>query len=133
MRRSRTGNQNAFSPKLTEEFPMHKFSKTLGAAAIVGAAALAMQPAHAWWGGGPWGGGPGGLGDDFMGDGFGDFNMNMSGRGNGYGRGYNYYQPYYGYPYGGYGYPYGGGYGAPYGYAPYGAPMAPPAPQAPAK
>ena len=38
---------------------MKRFAKTLGVAAIVGAAAVAMQPAHAWWGGGPWGGGPG--------------------------------------------------------------------------
>ncbi|MET0092777.1 MAG: sulfur globule family protein, partial [Sedimenticola sp.] len=53
-------------------------------------------------------------------DGFGDFNMNFSGRSSAYGRGngYGYGAPYY-------------GYGAPYGYAPYG--YAPVAPVAPAK
>ncbi|MBF0256002.1 MAG: sulfur globule family protein [Gammaproteobacteria bacterium] len=106
---------------------MRKFNKILGAAAIAGAAAITMQSAHAW---GPWGGGPGGWnnGNDWFGDGFGDFNMNMSGRGNGWGRGYNSYAPYYGAPYGYGGYPYGG-YGGYPGYAPYGAPVAPRAPQ----
>ncbi|OQX36654.1 MAG: sulfur globule protein CV1, partial [Candidatus Sedimenticola endophacoides] len=61
---------------------MRKMTKMIGVAAIAGAAALAMQPAQAWWGGpwggGPWGGGPwgnNGWGDGW-GDGFGDFNMN---------------------------------------------------------
>ena len=105
---------------------MQKFSKILGAAAIAAAASLAMQPANAWWG--PWNNGYGG--NDWFGDGFGDFNMNMSGRGNGWGRGYNQYYPYYGGPYG-YGYPYHGG--APYWGAPYAAPVAPAAPQPEAK
>jgi len=115
---------------------MRKLSTALGIAAIVGAAAVSVQSAHAWWGGGPWGGGPGwgnsGWGDDWLGDGWGDFNMSMSGGGHGYGRGYgrNYYGygpygwggpwGYGGYPYGGWGgYPYGGwGGGYPYGVAP---------------
>lgn len=115
---------------------MQKLNKVLGAALIAGAAALTMQPAHAWWG--PWGGGPGGWGNnnDWLGDGSGDFSMNMSGsgRGNSYNRYQGYGNPYYGgYGYPGYGYgPYGHpGYG--YGYAPYGAPMAPVAPAAPAQ
>ncbi len=118
---------------------MRKFSKVTAAAAFAVVAAFAMQPAHAWWG--PGWGGPGGGGNDWMGDGFGDFNMNMSGRSNAWGRGH--YDRYYGHPYGGYyGAPYGygapHGYGAPRGYgvppgygAPYGAPPRPPAPVAP--
>ncbi|OQX32467.1 MAG: sulfur globule protein CV1, partial [Candidatus Sedimenticola endophacoides] len=49
-------------------------TKMIGVAAIAGAAALAMQPAQAWWGGpwggGPWGGGP--WGNNGWGDGWGD-------------------------------------------------------------
>jgi hypothetical protein len=97
--------------------------KNLIKAASIATLLAASASANAW---GPWGGGPGGWGDDWFGDGFGDFNMNMSARGNGWGRGYNYYRPYYYGPYG-YGYPY---YGAPYGYAPYAAPAAPAAPAA---
>lgn len=71
-----------------------------------------------------------------FGDGWGDFNMNMSGGGRGWGRGHNRYRDYYGYgsPYG-WGGPWGYGapYGAPYyggGYSPYAAPAAPMPPAA---
>jgi len=127
--------------------PSTAFGKDLmpRVAALLGVSASAS----AFWGGGPWGGSPWGGGgndwwNDMMGDGYGDFNMNMSGGGRGFGRGYNRYRDYYGYgPYGGYGGgPWGGGYGgygAPYyggGYpyaAPYGAPPAAPAAPAPAE
>ena len=114
---------------------MSKMKKALCAAALVGAVALPMSSANAWWGGGPWDGWGNGWGN-------GDMSFSMSGRGNAYGNGYGYpgyygygpgywgpgygYGPYYGGP--GYGYPppppaYGG-YGYP-GYG-YGAPPAPP-------
>lgn len=91
---------------------MNKISHLAASAAL----ALCASSANAWWGGpGGWGNG-----NDWLGDGFGDmdFSMNFSGRGNSWGRGNNYYAPYY------YGY-------APYGYAPvapYG--VAPDAPEA---
>ena len=104
---------------------MQKFSKLLSVAAIAGAAAFSMSSAQAWWGGGPWGGYPGsGWGgndwwNDMFGDGYGDFNMNMSGGGRGWGRGRNVWRDYHGYgPYGWGGGPWGGypygGYGVPY-------------------
>jgi len=69
---------------------MRKLSKAAALAGILSVTAVASS-ANAWWG--PWGNGPGygsGLGDTFgdvFGDMFGDFNMNMSGRTHGYGRG----------------------------------------------
>ncbi len=108
---------------------MRSFAKLISVAAIVGAVAVAANPVQAW--GGPDGGngwsngnGVGDVWDDMLDDGSGDFNMNMSGNGNGrdYGdaRGYGGYS---GYGYGGY-----PGYGAPGyaapggGYPGYGAP-----------
>ncbi len=99
--------------------------KNLIKAASVATLLAASASAQAWWG--PWGGGPGGWGgDDWFGDGWGGMSFSMSVRGNGWGRGYNYYRPYYYGPYG-YGYPYTG---APYGYAPPVVPAAPAAKQA---
>lgn len=98
--------------------------KNLIKAASIATLLAASASAQAWWGG-PWGNN-GWNDNSWFGDGFGDFNMSMSGRGNGWGRGYNSYNPYYYGPYG-YGYP---AYGAPYGYAPYAAPAAPAAPAA---
>jgi len=75
--------------------------------------------------------------NDMFGDGWGDFNMNMSGGGRGWGRGYNRYRDYYGYgPYGwggpwsGYGAPY---YGGGYPHMPFAVPPVPTAPTTPDK
>ena len=112
---------------------MKHIAKVAAVAAIVGASALPMQSAQAWWGGpGGWGGGPWSGFTDM----FGDIDANFSSRGWGRGSGYGY--PYYGYGYGGYpgyggwggypggwgGYPGYGGYPGAYG-APYGVPAAP--------
>jgi len=87
---------------------MKSIMKTAVAAAIVGAAALPLQSANAWWGG-PGGSGYGGGPWSGMTDMFGDVDANFSSRGWGRGSGYGY--PNYGYGYGGYGYPGGwGGY-----------------------
>nr|VFJ63018.1 MAG: hypothetical protein BECKFW1821C_GA0114237_100373 [Candidatus Kentron sp. FW] len=102
---------------------MKLVSKTLAAALIAGASALPMQAANAFF---------------MTPDGYGSFGpwnwseYGMSNRGGGWGGG-----GYYGgtpYGYGGYrgGYPYGGGYGHPYGYAPYGYGFPAPAHPAPA-
>lgn len=93
------------------------------------AAAFSMTSANAWFGNG-YNNGWNDMMNDMMGDGA--FDMNMSARGNGWGRNnWRDYMNHYGYPSYGYGYPYGG-YGYPYGapVAPYG--VAPVAPQAPA-
>ncbi|OOZ39950.1 hypothetical protein BOW53_09540 [Solemya pervernicosa gill symbiont] len=96
---------------------MKKLIKVAAAAAIVGAMALPMQSANAFWGpfdtwdapwnngGGPWGGGPWGGGPGYYGGG-----------------------PWGGYPGYGYGGPWGGGYPGGYGYPRYAVPVAPPAP-----
>ncbi len=100
---------------------MKTLTKTLAAAAIVGAS---ITSAQAWWGGGPWStwnnGGAPWTGFTDM---FGDIDANFSRRGWGRGHGYGY--PYYGYGYGPYGfagphgYPYVGGPAlAPYAVAP---------------
>ena len=79
--------------------------KVATTAAILGAAAMTMTSAHAWWG-------P--FDDDCWGGNRYCNRYDNRGYGDGYGRGYNSYMPY---------------YGAPYGYAPYGyAPLPPPAP-----
>ncbi len=116
---------------------MKKLATVAAVAVLLGASASVS----AWWGGGPgWGGLPGNSWNnnnwrnDMLGDGWGDFNMNMSGGGRGWGRGYNRYRDHSGYgPYG-WGGPWGGRYGAPYyggGYpSPYAAPAAPVAPAA---
>jgi hypothetical protein len=112
---------------------MKKIGKILAAAAVVATAALPLQSAQAWWGGGPWGGRS--WDDMWDGSGWGDFDMSMRGSGRGWGRGYNrYYDHYgpwgggpYGYGYPGYGYGYPGYWGAPA----YPAPVAPAAPQQP--
>lgn len=95
---------------------MKNLIKTASIATLLAASASAQ----AWWG--PWNNGWND--NSWFGDGWGDMNFNMSARGNGWGRGYNSYHPYYYGPYG-YGYP---AYGAPYGYAPYAPPAAPAAP-----
>ena len=51
---------------------MIKFKKTVLAATLVGATALTMGSAQAWWGGGPWGGGPWGGGDRYGSRGWGE-------------------------------------------------------------
>jgi hypothetical protein len=106
---------------------MKNLTKAITLSAILAGAVLTI-PAQAWWGT-PWSGYNNNSNNSVMdnmmdGSGWGDmnFNMSMSGRGNG--RGYNNYNGYNGY-YTPYNAPY---YGAPY--APYyGAPVAP----APAK
>ena len=103
---------------------MKKVATFSSAAVLAAAAALAMQPASAWWGDGPgWSRG--------WGDGFGDFDFSARGRASGWGDYYDYYGPWWAYPppyaYGGY-----PGWGGPWG-APYGAPYAAPAPAAPAQ
>lgn len=117
---------------ITRGIPMkHAVAFTLAATA-----ALTVASANAWWG--PMGGGyPGAMnyGAPAWGDGWGDMfgdvdtSFRTTGWGRGRGTGYTYPQGY------GYGYPgyYGYGYGAPaapYGRAPYGAPVAPMAPPA---
>jgi Sulphur globule protein len=105
--------------------------KILFAAAVAGLMGAAAN-ADAWWGWpfggwGPWNNGWGndGWGNDWFGDGWFDFNLSMGLGGHGWGRGnyYDYYAPYWGYPYGGWGAPYG--YGYPYA-------VVPVVPQAPA-
>ncbi|NNJ85002.1 MAG: hypothetical protein HKP13_08735 [Gammaproteobacteria bacterium] len=107
---------------------MKLVSKTIAAALIVGASALPMQSANAFW---------------MTPDGYGSFGpwnwseYGMSNRGGpwggggGYGGGHYGGAPYGGGYGGGWGAPYGGGYGFPfYGYGPYAMPAQPAAPAA---
>jgi len=101
---------------------MKTFAKIAATAAILGAVALPLQSANAWWGGMP-GGGSGGVPWSGMTDMFGDVDSNFSSRGWGRGAGSGY--PHSGYGYGpgsgGYGYPGYGGYpGMAPGYGGYG-------------
>lgn len=101
---------------------MKKMLTAAALASMMGAAANA----HAWWGwpGGGWSPWGNGWGNDWFGNGWFDFNFSMGAgaRGRGWGRYYDYYNPYWGNPYG-----WGWGYPRVYPHA-----LAPVAPQAPA-
>ena len=95
---------------------MNTLSKVLAVAAIAGAAALPLQSANAWGGGGPWGGNMFGM----------DFGQSTGYGYPYYGGGYGWGGPWGGYPGYGYGgYPGYGGYGYGYGYPAVVAPAAP--------
>jgi hypothetical protein len=70
--------------------------KTLAAVAAVTALLGASASASAWWGPGC-GNNSSDWFDDFFGDRWDDFDMNMSGSGHGWGRGYNRYRDFFGY------------------------------------
>jgi hypothetical protein len=117
-----------FNINLSGDTHMKTIATVITAAALVVASTAASA-----WGWGPFGNnGYNDYNNNGYGDGYGDgdfdgdFGFNMSargsGRGRGHGNGYNSYRGYNGYGYAPY------GYGAPYGYAPVAAPVAPVAP-----